>query len=104
MRFYLSRRTGLAHGDKAGLIAAWSAWETGEIAQAQALARDALAAQPGSDEARHLLFLTALVSGDYRGALDHHQSIDARYRRLEELGRRDDRPARRFLNAEPVRG
>ena len=24
MRFYLSRRTGLAHGDKAGLIAAWS--------------------------------------------------------------------------------
>ena len=85
MRFYLSRRTGLAHGDKAGLIAAWSAWETGEIAKAQALARDALAAQPGSDEARHLLFLTAFVSGDYRGALDHHQSIDARYRRLEEL-------------------
>jgi ferritin-like metal-binding protein YciE len=56
MRFYLSRRTGLAHGDKAGLIAARSAWETGEIAKAQALARDALAAQPGSDEVRHLLF------------------------------------------------
>jgi hypothetical protein len=76
---------GLAQRENAELIAARSAWEAGEIARAQVLARDALAAQPGSDETRHLLFLTAFVSGDYRGALDHYQSIDARYRRLKEL-------------------
>jgi hypothetical protein len=65
--------------------AAWRAWEDGEIARAQALARDALATQPGSDETRHLLFLTAFVSGNYRGAFDHYRSIDAAYRRLDEL-------------------
>jgi predicted aspartyl protease len=76
---------GLARAKKGDLTAAWSAWEAGEIARARALAADALAAQSGSDEARHLLFLTAFVSGDYRGALDHYQSIDVGYRRLKEL-------------------
>ena len=84
-RFSALSAIGLARGEKADVIAAWSAWEAGDIARAQALARDARSAQPGSDETRHLLFLTAFVSGDYRGALDHYQSIDARYRRLKEL-------------------
>ncbi len=76
---------GLAQGTKTDWKPAWSAWEAGEIGRAEALARDVLAAQPVSDEARHVLFLTAFVNGDYRGALDHYQSINAGYRRLKEL-------------------
>jgi len=76
---------GVAQGRKSDLKAAWTAWEDGDIALAQALAQEALGAQPAAAEARHLLTLTSLVRGNYRGAISHYRSIGASYRRLAEL-------------------
>jgi len=76
---------GLTRKQSSEMTASWNAWKDGEIARAQALARDALAARSAADEAHHLLFLTAFVTGDYHGALDHYRAIGVRYPRLAEL-------------------
>jgi hypothetical protein len=55
------------------------------VDRAQTLAHEALGAGVGIDLAHHVLFLTAFVTGDYRGALRHHHAIGASYRRLPEL-------------------
>lgn len=44
----------------------WTAWENGDIDVAQRLAEEALASGRASDEAHHVLCLTAFVRGDYR--------------------------------------
>ena len=64
---------------------AWAAWAAGDVDLAQALALDALAAQQAPDDARHLLVLTSIVRGDYRGGLDHYRSIAPSYRRAAQL-------------------
>lgn len=74
----------LAQARRVDLRPAWAAWKEGDIDVAQHLAEEALAAR-ASDEAHHVLCLTAFVRGDYRGALDHYRAIDPRYRRLGEL-------------------
>jgi hypothetical protein len=76
--------SGLSANTRADLKAAWRAWQDGEITRAQALAEQALA-QSGADEARHLLFLTAFVNGQYTAALEHYRGIGASYRRRREL-------------------
>ncbi len=76
---------GFAQEKKPALKEAWSAWEDGEIVRAQTLARKALVALKESDEAHHLLILTAFVTGNYHEGLDHYRAIGARYRRLREL-------------------
>lgn len=63
---------------------AWQAWEAGDIERADTLARQALKAR-SSDEARHLLFLTAYVRGAYRDALTYYHALSESYRRLDEL-------------------
>lgn len=74
-----------ARGEKSDLKAAWSAWEDGEVERASAIAGEALDTTTAPDEAHHLLFLTAFVTGKYRDALDHYRSIGGEYRRLAEL-------------------
>ena len=67
------------------MIPAWSAWEAGEIATHQHWRVTPSSLSPDLMRRAICTFLTAFVSGDYREALDHYQSIDARYRRLNEL-------------------
>ncbi|MCH8332826.1 retroviral-like aspartic protease family protein [Candidatus Sumerlaeota bacterium] len=75
---------GRADEDRA-LIEAWSAWRSGDITFARELARDRVANEEQSDEANHLLFLTAFVAGDYEGALAHYGAIGKSYASLKEL-------------------
>jgi hypothetical protein len=76
---------GFGDGKTADARAAWRAWENGDIARAQALAQQALVTRPGSAGARHMMFLTAFVQGQYQDALDHFHTMGARYCRREEL-------------------
>lgn len=76
---------GIVHGATREVRAAWRAWKDGEVTRAQALAQEALTLRHGSDDARHLLFLTAFVRGDYQGALDHYRVIPSSYPRIREL-------------------
>lgn len=67
---------------------AWQAWEAGEIQQAHQLALRLAELSPGNHEARHILFLTAFVSGRYEEALGHFEKIDEAYARRSELDKR----------------
>jgi len=48
-------------------------------------AQEHLGNRNGADEARHLLFLTSFVSGNYEGALAHYAAIGKSYARLGKL-------------------
>ena len=76
---------GFAQGEQKSLEEAWAAWEAGEIPLAGARAQEQLANEQRSDEARHILLLTAFVRGDYDGALLHYDAIGESYERLGEL-------------------
>lgn len=77
---------GNAAAEKA-LPEAWSAWENGDIARTRELAEQSLGNTTAADEARHLIFLTSFVSGDYEGALTHYNAIAPAYPRLTELAK-----------------
>lgn len=79
---------GFAQGQKnteKNLEDAWAAFESGDIPLAHACAQEGLANKEANNEARHVLFLTAFVSGDYEGSLLHYASIGESYERLGEL-------------------
>ena len=63
------------------ISAAWGEWANGNVAKTERLARMV----PPSDEAHHLLFLVAVVKGDYGVALERYGQIDRSYARLTEL-------------------
>ncbi len=75
---------GNAAAEKA-LPEAWSAWESGDIARTRELAEQSLGNPVAVDEARHLLFLTSFVSGDYEVALSQYNAIAPAYPSLTEL-------------------
>lgn len=73
----------LAAGPPApALEAAWTAWEKGDVAEAETLA----SAAADGDARRHLLFLCAFVTGHHNEALEHYRLIRASYPRFTELG------------------
>ncbi|MEW6744214.1 MAG: retropepsin-like aspartic protease [Planctomycetota bacterium] len=70
---------------------AWAAWTKGDVLQAETLAMQASETSAG----RHLLFLCALVKGEYERALELHQSIEPSYARRAEL---DDPVVQAYLH------
>lgn len=66
---------------------AWAAWKSGDIRLAEERGRACLDENNIPDEARHLLFLTSFVAGDYQEALDLYGAIDSNYARLNSLNK-----------------
>ncbi|PCJ56869.1 MAG: hypothetical protein COA73_11460 [Candidatus Hydrogenedentota bacterium] len=63
----------------------WEAWKNGDIPLTKLRAEEHLRNNHEVDEARHLLFLTSYVTGDYEGALAYYDAIDTSYGGLREL-------------------
>lgn len=65
----------------------WTTWEEGDVERARQTAAFLLDGDGPTDDARHILFLTSFVMGEYEEALSHYGKIDPRYDRYSELDR-----------------
>jgi len=64
---------------------AWQAWKAGNIEEAHRYATSLLKLPQLEPDARHLLFLTSFVMGEYEKALGHYEKIGEDYERRGEL-------------------
>jgi hypothetical protein len=70
--------TGFPHNDE-NLSAAWTAWRSGDLAQARVEAKKLIKRTETADAGKFMLALVDHVSGDHNSALNHFENIDPAY-------------------------